>query len=156
MTRVLRPVFVVAFAMAALGGTASASDPLAVYCMIEKVVLEPAECPDRAQVWGACMPSNQRLAAPKRGFFYFKATPGQEEVARHEWADLRSVAGKDIAVGFGRRNYAYGTFRAPDAKIEAPDDYPIHIGVVQLGDNSWPAMVYPNFFATLRAALKAR
>ena len=67
-----------------------------------------------------------------------------------------AVAGKEIAVGFGRRGYSYGTFRAPDARIEAPDDYPIHIGVVQLGDNSWPAMVYPNFFGTLRAALKAR
>jgi hypothetical protein len=28
--------------------------------------------------------------------------------------------------------------------------------VTQLGDNSWPAMVYPNFFQALQAAVRAR
>ena len=157
MTRIFRPMIVAACAVAALSVPAAASDPLGVYCMIDKVVLEPSDCPDRAQIWGACMPSNSpRPAAPKRGFFYYTAKPGQEEIARHEWADLKRVAGKEIAVGFGRRNYPAGTFRAVDAKVEAPDEYPIHLGVVELGDNSWPAMVYPNFFASLKAALKAR
>jgi hypothetical protein len=103
------------------------------------------------------MPSNApRLAKATRGFFYYTAKPGQEDMARREWADLKSVAGKEIAVGFGRRNYPYGTFRAVDAKVENPDVYPIHLGVTQLGDNSWPAMVYPNFFQTLQAALRPR
>jgi hypothetical protein len=149
-------MIVAAFAVAALTVPAAASDPLAVYCMIEKVVLEPPDCPERAQVWGACMPSNQRPMAPKRGYFYYKPTPGQEEMSRREWADLKSVAGKEVAVGFGRRGYAYGTFRALDAKVEAPDEYPIHLGVTRLGDNSWPAMVYPNFFQALQAAVRAR
>jgi hypothetical protein len=150
-------MIVAACAVAALSVSAAASDPLAVYCMIDKVVLEPPDCPDRAQIWGACMPSNApRPAAPKRGFFFYKPKPGQEDITRREWADLKSVAGKEIAVGFGRRGYPYGTFHALDARFEAPDEYPIHLGVTQLGDNSWPAMVYPNFFQALQAAVRAR
>lgn len=150
-------MIVAACAVAALSVPAIASDPLAVYCMVEKVVFEPNECPDRAQIWGACMPSNNvRATAVSRGYFYYKFKPGTEDAARREWADLKSVAGRQVAVGFGRRGYPYGTFRATDAKIESPDEYPVHLGVVQLGDNSWPAIVNPDFFNILSSALKGR
>ena len=80
--------------------------------MVEKVVLEPADCPERAQVCGACARGDrQQLGrpAPSRGYFYYTVPTGHEEAARAEWMDLKSAAGKQV-VGFGRRRR--GKFRA--------------------------------------------
>jgi hypothetical protein len=125
-------------ALAVLAAPLKASDPMGVYCVVEKVVFEPADCPDRAQVWGACavalpQPGGQ-FKPPARGYFYYSVPTGKEETVRAEWADLKAVAGKGEAVGFGSR-YAgtLGRFRPTTEAVAKPDPYPLNIGVVKLG-----------------------
>ena len=160
MKRFFRPMFVALAGIMVIGIPTSASDPLGVYCLVEKVVLEPTDCPERAQVWGACVTSNPRqggdLTAVRRGYFYYKVPARHEDLARAEWKDLQSVAGKQIAVGFGKRNANVGRFRAPDMKPETPDDYPINIGVVRLYSDSWAMATNPNLMQQLQTALGRR
>lgn len=99
-----------------------ASWPLAFYGMIENVVFEPDEAgARRVQVWGAftyTQPAETALnvaVSPRveRGYLYFAlpdgASPGDVRLVRREWADLKAVAGRDQAVGFGAWDRA-GTF----------------------------------------------
>ena len=115
-----------------------ASGPIGLYGIVEKVVFEPADCPDRAQVWGACalalpQPGGQ-FKPPAKGYFYYSIPTGKEDTVRAEWADLKAVAGKGEAVGFGSR-YAgsTGRFRPTTEAVAKPDAYPLNIGVVKLG-----------------------
>jgi hypothetical protein len=124
--------------LAVLVAPVKASDPMGVYCLVEKVVYEPADCPDRAQVWGACalaMPQpGGQFKAPARGYFYYSIPTGKEDTVRAEWADLRAAAGKGEAVGFGNRySGGVGRFRPTTEAVAKPDPYPLNIGVVKLG-----------------------
>ena len=113
-----------------------ASDPMGVYCIVDKVVLEPADKADLAQVWGTCAIANTTdwyFQAPAKGYLYFSAPAGREATARAEWADLKSVAGTGQAVGFGRRYQPVGRIRPADEKPGSPDPYPIHLGVMKVG-----------------------
>jgi hypothetical protein len=96
----------------------SASGPLGIYGIVEKVVFEPDEASaERIQVWGAFsyvegpMPDGLLVVSrAQRGYLYFKlrsgapGMPSESEVAiiRNEWLDLKSVAGTGQPVGFGR------------------------------------------------------
>jgi hypothetical protein len=119
-----------------------ASDPLGAYCVVDKVVLEPAaDKAERVQLWGTCALANTNdwyFQAPANGYFYFSAPVGQEATARAEWADLKSVAGTTQAVGFARRYKPVGRFRSATEKPSAPDTYPIHIGVMKVGTRVVP------------------
>jgi hypothetical protein len=121
------------------------SDLMGAYCILDKVVLEPAENPVTAQLWGACAIANTNdwyFQPAARGYFYYSilkgpAGPGtKEQLVRNEWADLKSVAGTGEAVGFGRRYETVGRFRKADEKPESPDPYPLHIGVVKMGNRT--------------------
>lgn len=130
-----RKLVVAGLAVAALAVPATASDPMGVYCVVDRVVLEPADCPERAQVWGVCATAQMRswnFESPARGYFYYSVPTGREEVARAEWADLKSVAGTGQVVGFGRRHYSVGRFRAGADTPESPDVYPLHLGVMRV------------------------
>ena len=119
-----------------------ASDPLGAYCIVDKVVMEPAEDKaERAQIWGTCALANSNdwyFTPPAKGYFYFSAPAGQEVAARAEWADLKSVAGTTQAVGFARRYKPVGRFRVAAEKPSAPDAYPIHMGVLKVGTRVVP------------------
>jgi hypothetical protein len=113
----------------------AASDPMGVYCIVDKVVLEPADRAERAQIWGTCALANTNdwyFQAPAKGYFYFSAPSGQADAARAEWADLKSVAGTTQAVGFARRYKPVGRFRPVTEKPTAPEAYPVHIGVIKV------------------------
>ena len=119
----------------------SASDPMGVYCIVDKVVLEPADRADRAQVWGTCALANTNdwyFQAPQKGYFYFAAPKGQEDRARAEWADLKSVAGTTQAVGFARRYKPVGRLRPATEKPATPDEYPLHNGVIKASQRTVP------------------
>ena len=133
---------------------ALASDPMGAYCLIEKIVLEPADCPERAQIVGACSVANRYgYQAPTRGYFYYSVPTGQEDAARREWLDLKAVAGTQEAIGFGGRNRNMGRFR-PIAEAPAkPDAYPLNVGVVRLRDSIWQGT---ELFEQLKAALGRR
>ena len=121
--------------------SAPVSDRMGVYCIVDKVVLEPADAPKAAQVHGVCAVADQEswyFEAPARGYFYYKAPAGRESVALAEWNDLKSVAGTGQAVGFGRRYYSVGRIRPATETPARPDEYPIHFGVVKFTGQAAP------------------
>ena len=123
-------------AMALSLGTANASYPVAVYALVDKVVMEPsADKPERAQIWGvfvvAKLDKPNGFEAPRRGYLYVKLPKDQEQQVRMEWADLKGLAGTRQVVGFGNRVPNNGCATCPmkarvrkaDEKPEAPDFY---------------------------------
>jgi hypothetical protein len=113
---------------AVIAPLASASGPLGIYGIIEKVVFEPNDrTPERVQVWGAFayveLGKNPGASTVKRGYLYFRhpATGESIETVRREWADLAAVAGTGQAVGFGNWGYI-GWFGAlePDVRPQGP------------------------------------
>jgi hypothetical protein len=116
--------------------TASASDPVGVYAYVDKVVLEPSDGqPERIQIWGGFAVAEGRgdtYAAAKRGYMYYSVKPGEEEICRKEWNDLKSLAGSEQFVAFGTRHKPKGTVRAADAKPEKPDVYPTGFGLTKI------------------------
>ena len=134
-----------------------ASDPIGVYAIVDRVVVEPSSGPpQRIQIWGAfalAQPDNpDDYGAAQRGYLYFSCPQGQAEVCRTEWSDVQSVAGKSVGIGFGARRLNNGRVRKADEKPATPDDYPIRMGVVRVtgrgGQNET--------VAKLKAALSAR
>ena len=121
------------------------SDRMGVYCIVDKVVLEPeGPSPERAQIHGACAAADMEswyFEAPARGYYYYTAPKGQESVARAEWLDIKSTAGSGTAVGFGRRYYSVGRLRAAKEPAARPDTYPIHFGVVKVTGRAAPEVM---------------
>jgi hypothetical protein len=126
-------------AMALIGASTQAthaSDRVAVYAKVDRVVLAPnAEEPDTIQVWGVFSlaqtnnPNDYRPAA--RGYLYF--SPGNEpNVARREWADLKNVAGTGQLIAFGTRYESIPRLRQPNEKPADPDAYAVNTGVTKV------------------------
>ena len=110
-------------------GSLSASGPIGIFGLVEKVVFEPNQASaERVQVWGAFAyvdggPSRAAaVSAARRGYLYFRLdpsiTPAQRETIRTEWADLKAVAGMGQAVGFGNWGYI-GGFSALDPSVRS-------------------------------------
>jgi hypothetical protein len=124
-----------------------ASDLVGVYTVVEKVVLEPNDtAPTRVQIWGGFALSDQKSGSnygeAQRGYMYYTCPAGQEAICRREWADLKTMAGKDSGVGFGGRYRQNGRVRkSEDAPVD-PDVYPIERGVIRLsaGHDSLPVI----------------
>ena len=134
-----------------------ASDPVGVYAVVERVVLEPSDAaPQRIQVWGAFSiaekDSPDNYGAPQRGYLYYSCPAGQDSVCRSEWADLKAVAGKNAGIGFGGRYKDSGRVRKADEKVASADTYPIQMGIVRMTGfrSSLPVV------DRLKAALKDR
>ncbi|MFI5179684.1 MAG: hypothetical protein ACHQO8_14025 [Vicinamibacterales bacterium] len=157
MTRRSLPLVLAALALVLLVAPVKASDPMGAYCLIEKVVFEPNDGRDRAQIWGACalaipQPGGE-FQKPARGYFYYSIPKGQEDTVRAEWTDLKGMAGKDEAVGFGSRYRPLGRFRPGSEAVAKPDVYPLNTGVVKLGTYG---PVPPDLLQQLRQALRGR
>jgi hypothetical protein len=112
-------------ALAALllaGATARASDPIGILARIDKVVLEPKDgTPERVRLYGVFILQSNRgreRSSPTRGYLYFTTVQGKEDQCRHEWADLKKIAGKDQPVAFGNSFLAPATIRKPRLKVE--------------------------------------
>src|SRR5690242_6009533 len=77
--------------------SAQASDPIGMYAIVDKVVVEPSTgSPERLQVWGAFSVAEgfgYTYKKPEAGYLYYKLPEKKAEAARNEWADLKSVAG---------------------------------------------------------------
>ena len=117
-------------------GIARASDPVAIYSVIDRVVMEPnAQNPERVQIWGVfalAKPDNRNdYQAPQRGYLYFRL-PASGNLARMEWNDLKTVAGTGVPVGFGSRWTMKARVRGPNDKPENPDPYEFGTGVVKI------------------------
>ena len=114
----------VTIALLFMVATLTASGPVGIYGIIEKVVFEPNEqAPERIQVWGAFAYVDGaglglNITEVKRGYLYFEryappfAGPNNGlPVELKEWNDLKGVAGTGQAVAFGRWAYI-GTFQS--------------------------------------------
>ena len=123
-----------------MGGAARASDPIGGYLIVDKVVLEPADSPTTIQIWGSfALAKGQRgldYSDPVRGYLYYKAPSGKEDMCRKEWSDLKKVAGTGQAIGFGSRYdpKTLGKVHKANEKPEAPDAYPLANGLIPIED----------------------
>ena len=130
-------------AFAAAGTAIYASDPMALYARIDKVVLEPpAGGPETIQIWGVfslAKPDDRNdYLPPARGYLYFKLAPNPD-AARKEWADLKEIAGTNQIVSFGSRYDLRARLRSVDERPENPDPYVVSIGVVKVrGNTAYP------------------
>ena len=151
-----------------------ASDPVGVYCLIDKVVLEPSDTnPTSVQIWGAfslAVPRSRNgvqtkpagsygdatagdvYAAVQKGYLYYTCPKGREAACRNEWNDLKSQAGKHEVVGFGSRYGTPATVRKSGDKPASPDEYSVNVGVVKMGRFS----TTPELVAALDAAVRAK
>jgi hypothetical protein len=149
---------VLLFAVLALSAVSlRASDRIGIYTIVEKVVFEPSEAaPQRVQIWGVFALADARSGSaylpPRRGYVYYTIAPGKEEICRKEWADLKAVAGTGQGIGFGFRRDTATRVRKASDKVEAPDVYPVSIGLVRMGPPHDNAAVLP----ALREALRQR
>jgi hypothetical protein len=135
--RIIGGLVILSAACAGGAVTLQASDPVGVYAVIEKVVLEPTDAaPQRIQIWGAFAvadrDSTDTYGEARRGYLYYSCPQGQDTVCRNEWTDLKSVAGKGTGIGFGGRYKDSGRVRQADEKVASPDTYPIQLGVVRM------------------------
>lgn len=128
--------------LAASCALAQASDRTAVYARVDKVVLEPnADSAEAIQVWGVfslAKPDDRNDYLPAaRGYLYFKLPgDGNNDVARKEWADLKSVAGTREIVAFGSRHELRVRLRKGADRRESPDTYTVNYGVVRVRGNT--------------------
>jgi len=150
------------------GAMPVASGPIGVYALIDKVVLEPNDAaPDRAQIWGVFVIADRQGGTPvfpaRRGYLYFQL-PGEgvwregvsrSEVTRHEWNDLKTVAGTGQMVGFGSSWVGSGSgapepyrVRPASESPAAPNPYVLNAGVVKLSAGG----SYDEILKQLRAA----
>ena len=118
-----------------------------------KIVIPNADKLDRIQIWGVFSVADPNKGnsyqAPQRGHLYFKLPSTKEEVARNEWADFKSVAGKREVVGFGNRHLVKLRVRKADEKPKDPDIYQVELGLVKVQPDTDYAPVkalfdYPN------------
>jgi hypothetical protein len=121
-----------------------ASDIVGIYCVVTNVVMSPNEkAPTTAQVWGACATATGGVmedgkfvpgwyAAPRKGYLYYSAPQGKEDICLREWSDLKKVAGTGEVVGFASRGQNIGRIRLAAETPRDPDVYPIHNGVQKL------------------------
>jgi len=143
-------LFAAALAVCVAGGGAlRASDRVAVYAKVDKVILEPSTSePSTIQVWGvfsvaqAGNPNDYQPAA--RGYLYYRL-PSRADLARREWADLHSVAGTGDIVAFGSRWEGVPRVRPSIDKPANPDPYSLNTGLTKVRGN--------NQYAPIRALL---
>jgi hypothetical protein len=131
-----------------LVGVARASDRIAGFATIDKVVLERGkkDRPTAVQLWGTFTllkdPDARSYGAPVRGYLRYSIIAGKESACLREWADLEKLAGTGSVVGFGRSSTvaALGKVRAPntDPAAAEPTPYPLNFGLVRIGrDADW-------------------
>ena len=144
-----------------LGVALQASDMVGVYAVVERVTLEPSEsAPQRVQIWGAFSFADTKNGSAygpvERGYLYYSCPSGQESICAKEWSDLKSVAGKSAAVGFGQRYKPTGRVRKADDKAASPDPYPIQMGVIRVDNPSDRGSDTMKVIDGLKAAVKQR
>lgn len=137
MKSIVCPVTAV-LAMTVCLGAVHASGPITVYALVDKVTFEPsADKPERVRLSGVFITAEGQsdvYSAPQRGYLYFALPGGNEELARREWADLKSIAGSRQVVGLGSNWFGNVRVRVrkSDEEAKSPEQYPMGNGVVKV------------------------
>jgi hypothetical protein len=121
------------------------SDPVGVYALVDKVVVEPAEGkPERVQLWGSfCLAKGKNgndYEPPARGYLYYSIDLQKPEDCRAEWSDLQSVAGKLQGISFGTRYAPLPRVRAANERPKEPDLYRLGWGI-QKTEGRWVGLL---------------
>src|SRR5690242_5034784 len=100
------PMAIVVGAVALAAAPLHASDPIAVFAKIDKVVMEPNESsPERIQLWGSFSVADAKdrysYLPPQNGYLFYRLPAEKPDVARKEWNDLKAAAGTGDVIGFG-------------------------------------------------------
>ena len=141
--RLTRLIGTLAVAVGVLAAPAMhASDFIGVYCLPDKVVLEPNDTePQRAQIWGAFLMADSKTTTAyltaERGYVYYSCPAGKDNACLNEWADLKAIAGTGKGVGFGGRFQPVGHLRKASDPLGSPDPYPVQFGLVKLGGDTY-------------------
>jgi hypothetical protein len=140
--KTIRLVTLSVVGLIAVLGTAAlnASDPIAVYARVDRVVLAPdATAPQTIQIFGVfsiASPNDPNgYQAPARGYLFFKLG-SDERLARREWADLKEVAGTHQIVAFGNRYTMKARLRAEKDAPDAPDSFATGTGLTKINGNT--------------------
>jgi hypothetical protein len=144
--------------------TLSASDPIGVYAIVQKVIFEPNDkAPERIQIWGVfaladTVRGGNSYTKPQHGYLYYSLPKGKESTALKEWADFKAVAGTGQGIAFGSRRYPMLVKVRPDSeKPASPDSYSPDssfangIGITKVN----PAPGYQDNMTDIIAQLKA-
>lgn len=146
--------------------TFSASDPVGVYAIVQKVIFEPNDkAPERIQIWGVFSLADTARGGdyytkPQHGYLYYSLPKGRESVALKEWADFKAVAGTGQGVAFGTRRSTLVKVH-PDsekpgtAEAYSPDSYYANgIGVTRMHPSTGYQGNMNDIVSQLKAALK--
>ena len=122
------------------GAGTPASDPIAIYALIDRVVLEPDSIiPQRIQIHGAFVlqiaPGRFRGG---RGYLYYEANPSNPRATFTDWSDLRTLAGTNRVIGFGSRFAPTGRLRLESDSVGTADTYPLGVGIYRNLGAGWP------------------
>lgn len=124
------------FLLGVSGAAVRASDPIGIYAIVDKVVLEPKGVhPERIQLWGVfavAKGGGDTYGHAERGYLYCALKPGEEEIGRREWADLVSLAGTGECIAFGNRHAAHPKVRKKSEAPAKPDVYPTGMGITKV------------------------
>ena len=117
--------------------TARASDPAGLYALVEKVKFEPNDQhPERLLVWGtfsvADSERGDKYKAPEKGYLYFALPDKKSDVALKEWADIKSVAGKNQVIGLSSRYGEAPKVRGSAEEPNNPDTFRTGFGVIRM------------------------
>ena len=117
-------------------GSAAASDPFALYAVPTAVELLPNDADaTRVVIHGSFLfltvPGTSAVYGdPKCGAMYFQCTPGEEDLCRMQWRDLRNAVGGTYCAGFGTLNMlSAATLRQEGAPLIGPDKWEMGMGV---------------------------
>ena len=165
-TTKLTATFLVGVTLIFTAATLSASDPVGVYAIVQRVVFEPNDkAPERIQIWGVFALADtsrpgDNYTKPQRGYLYFSLPKGRESVALKEWADFKAVAGTGQGVAFGTR---YSTKvmvhleseKPGSAEAYSPDSYYANgSGVTRVNPGRGYQYNMDDIIGQLKAALK--
>ncbi len=119
------------------------SDPVGVYAVIDRVVMEPdATNPTTIQVWGTFAVTTgehgtrgDTYQPAQRGYLYYSVNSRNARATLAEWSDLRAVAGTGQVIGFGSRFAPAGRVRRGSETASGPEEYPMGFGLVRVTKN---------------------
>ncbi|MGH7462486.1 MAG: hypothetical protein ACREMA_15875 [Longimicrobiales bacterium] len=137
--KLLKPITLCA-AFVVVAAPSPVSDPVGIYALIDRVVIEPdAANPRTIQIWGAfslATGSGFTYQPAQRGYLYYTVNSRNERATLAEWSDLQKIAGTKEAIGFGGRYTPLGTLRQAKQPAENPDVYPLGFGLVKIATKS--------------------
>jgi hypothetical protein len=141
------PLLAVTFGL----GIANASGPIAVYALIDKVVLEPsADKPDHIRISGVFITAGDRqhadvYSAPQRGVLYLTLPERNRDLALREWNDLKTIAGSHQVIGVGSSWFSSVRVRKSEEDAKSPDEYPMGNGLVKINADNPRAKLLLDF-----------